>query len=70
MGQPSGTNSNREPPRERNKRRCYAEQAPKLLESNPVEVEREFPAEDNSPIEHIEPHVRPLSPLCEDWGAP
>jgi hypothetical protein len=66
MGQSSGTNSNREPPRERNKRRCYAEQAPK----EPVAVEREFPAEANSPIERIQPHVRPLSALFENWGAP
>ena len=66
MGQSSGTNSNREPPRERNKRRCYVELAPKLLESEPVEVERELPAEDNSPIERIEPHVRPPSPLFEE----
>jgi hypothetical protein len=70
MGQSSGTNSDREPPRERNKRRCYVELAPKLLESEPVEMEREFPAEDNSPIERIEPHILPLSPLIEDWGAP
>jgi hypothetical protein len=66
MGQSCSTNSNREPPQERKKRRRYAEQAPK----EPVEVEREFPAEDNLPMEHIEPHVRPLSPLFEDQSAP
>jgi hypothetical protein len=36
------------------------------LEDEPVEVERELPAEDNSPVERIEPHGRPPSPLFED----
>jgi hypothetical protein len=69
MRQSSGANPNHEPPREQSKRRSYAEQAdeaPKLLEGEPVEVERELPAEDSSPIECIEPHVRPPSPLFED----
>lgn len=64
-----GADPNREPPRRRGKRNSYAEQAdeaPKLLESEPVEVERELPAEDNSPIERAEPHLRPPSPLFED----
>jgi len=69
MCQPSGADPNREPPREQSKRRSYAEQAneaPELLESEPVEVERELPAEDNSPIEPAESQVRPPSPLFED----
>ncbi len=56
-----------EPPRD--KRNSYADQtneAPKLLEDEPTEVERELPAEDNSPIEGTEPHGRPPSPLYED----
>ena len=69
MRQSNNTDSRREPPRERTKRSSYSEQAdeaPKLLESEPVEVERELPAEENSPVERIEPHVRPPSPLFED----
>jgi len=69
MRQSSGADPNREPPRKRNKRSSYSEQAdeaPKLLEDEPVEVERELPAEENSPVERIEPHVRPPSPLFED----
>jgi hypothetical protein len=63
-----GPDSKREPPRQRN-RSSYSEQtdeAPKLLEDEPVEVERELPAEDNSPIERSEPHGRPPPPLFED----
>ena len=55
------------PPRKR--RGSYSEQtdeAPKLLEDEPVEVERELPAEDNAPIERTEPHQRPPSPLFEE----
>ena len=58
-----------DPPRRRGNRSSYAEQtdeASKLLESEPVEVERELPAEDNSPVERIEPHGRPPPPLFED----
>jgi hypothetical protein len=46
MRQSNDTDSRREPPRERTKRSSYSEQAdeaPKLLESEPVEVERELP---------------------------
>ena len=69
MRQSNDAIPNREPPRERSKRRSYAEQtdeAPKLLEDEPVEVERELPAEDNSPIGRTEPHGRPPSPLFGD----
>jgi hypothetical protein len=69
MRQSNGGGPNREPPRDRRDRRSYSEQtdeAPKLLEDEPVEVERELPAEDNSPIESTEPHGRPPSPSFED----
>jgi len=65
----TGTRSDRGPPRPRNRRGSYSEQtdeAPKLLEDEPVEVERELPAEDNSQIERTEPHQRPQSPLFEE----
>jgi len=65
----SDAGPNREAPRRWHKRSSYSEQtneAPKLLEDEPVEVERELPAEDSSPIERIEPHGRPPSPLYED----
>jgi hypothetical protein len=67
MRQSSDADPNREPPRERRKRSSHAaDEASKLLEDEPVEVERELPAEDNSPIERSEPHGRPPSPLFED----
>jgi len=62
-----GADSKREPFRQQ--RRSDSEQideAPKLLEDEPVEVERELPAEDNSPIERSEPHHRPPPPLFEE----
>ena len=69
MRQSNNTGSRREPPRERTKRSSYSEQAdeaPKLLESEPVEVERELPAEDNLSVERAEPRSRPPSPMFED----
>ncbi len=69
MRQSSDAAPKREPPRERRKRGSYAEQtdeAPNLLEDEPVEVERELPSEDNSPIERTEPHGRPPPPLFEE----
>ena len=68
MGVSSGSISDSEAPRQRN-RRSYSEQtdeARKLLEDEPVEIERELPAEDNSPIERTEPHHRPPPPLFEE----
>lgn len=65
----NGPVSNSEPPRPRGRRSSYSEQtdeAPKLLEDEPVEVERELPAEDNSPVERNEPHHRPPPPLFEE----
>jgi hypothetical protein len=55
--------SNSEPPRQQNSYSEQTDEAPKLL---PVEVERELPAEDNSPIERIEPLRRPPSPLFKE----
>jgi hypothetical protein len=55
------------PPRKR--RNSHSEQtdeAPGLIEKEQVEVEREIPAEDNQPIERIEPRERPEPPLFED----
>jgi hypothetical protein len=69
MRQSNGGDQIREPPRRRGKRSSYAEQTdepPKLLEDEPVEVERELPAENNSPVERSEPRGRPPSPLFED----
>jgi hypothetical protein len=69
MPQSNDGEPTREPPRDGRKRKSYSEQtdeAPKLLEDEPVEVERELPAEDNSPIERTEPHSRPPPPLFED----
>jgi hypothetical protein len=54
----------REPPRPGSRRCSYSEQtneAAKLLEDEPVEVER-----DNPSIERAEPHHRPPSPLFEE----
>lgn len=69
MSNSSDAGPNREPPRVWRKRSSYSEQtdeAPKLLEDEPVEMERELPAEDNSPVEGTKPHGRPPSPLFED----
>ena len=62
------TNSRRGPPRERNKRNSYSEQANEAapVERESVEVERELPAEDNQSIERAEPRSRPPSPMFED----
>jgi hypothetical protein len=60
---------NGQPPRQPTRRNSYAEQtdeAGKLLDDEPVEIEREFPAGDNSPIERAEPHRRPPPPLFEE----
>lgn len=62
----SDPDSNGEPPRQRNSHSEQTDEAPKLLENEPVEVERELPAEDNSPIERTEPQHRPASPLFEE----
>jgi hypothetical protein len=64
-----GTRSYRGPPRPGSWRGSYSEQtneAAKLLEDEPVEVERELPLEENPPVERTEPHHRPPSPLFEE----
>jgi hypothetical protein len=42
------------------------DEAPGLIEKEQVEVEREIPADDNQPIERIEPRERPEPPVFED----
>jgi hypothetical protein len=53
----------------RNSRNSHSEQtdeAPGLIESEQVEVEREIPADDNQPIERSEPRDRPEPPAFGD----
>ena len=53
----------------RNSRNSHSEQtdeAPGLIESEQVEVEREIPADDNQPIERSEPRDRPEAPAFGD----
>ena len=69
MQQSNDAGSRREPPRDRNKRNRGSEQideAPKAVESEAVEVERELSAEDNPSIERAEPLSRSTSPMFED----
>lgn len=69
MQQSNDAGSRREPPRDRNKRNRGLEQvdeAPKAVESEAVEVERELPAEDNPSIERAGPLSRSTSPMFED----
>lgn len=42
------------------------DEAPGLVDKDQVEVEREIPAEDNQPVEGVEPHQRPDPPAFED----
>ena len=42
------------------------DEAPGLIDSDQVEVEREIPADDNQPVEGAEPHQRPDPPAFED----
>lgn len=42
------------------------DEAPGLVDKDQVEVEREIPAEDNEPVERVEPHRRPDPPAFED----
>ena len=53
----------------RNSRNSHSEQtdeAPGLIEREQVEVERDIPADDNQPVERVEPHERLAPPLFED----
>src|SRR5258705_10957452 len=55
------------PPRKgRNSHSEQTDEAPGLIETEQVEVEREIPADDNQPIERIEPRERPEPPVFED----
>jgi hypothetical protein len=53
----------------RNARNAHSEQvdeAPGLIESEQVEVERDIPADDNQAVERIEPRDAPEPPAFED----
>ncbi len=58
------------PPRKgRNSHSEQTDEAPGLIDKEEVEVEREIPADDNQPIERIEPiepRERPEPPVFED----
>jgi hypothetical protein len=42
------------------------DEAPGRIDKDQVEVERDIPAEDNQPVERVEPHRRPDPPAFED----
>ena len=56
------------PPRDRrNSPSEQTDEAPGLIDKDQVEVERDLPAEDNAPVDRIEPDDRkPDSPAFED----
>ena len=57
-----------QPPRQPTGRNSYSEQTDetgKLLDEEPVEIERELPVGDNSPIERTEPNAGPLRPCSK-----
>jgi hypothetical protein len=55
------------PPRNpRNSPSEQTDEAPGLLESEEVEIERDIPADDNQPVEGTEPRVRPAPPAFEE----
>jgi hypothetical protein len=56
-------------PRLKSPRRSYdegADEAPALLGNEPVEVERESPAEENEPVESLRDDRDPEPPAFED----
>jgi len=58
-----------QPPRQPKGRNSYSEQtdeAPRLLDEERVEIERELPVGDNSSIERTEPDHRPPPPVFEE----
>jgi hypothetical protein len=62
-----GKNETGSPPRKgRNSHSEQTDEAPGLIEKEQVEVEREIPADDNQPIEQIEPRERSEPPVFED----
>ena len=55
------------PPRNpRNSPSEQTDEAPGLVERDEVEIERDIPADDNQPVESIEPRERPAPPAFED----
>ncbi len=55
------------PPRNpRNSPLEQTDEAPGLIEKEAVEIEREIPADDNQPVERIEPRERPAPPVFEE----
>jgi hypothetical protein len=53
----------------RNSRNSHSEQtdeAPGMIESEEVDIERDIPAEDNQSVERVEPQERPEPPAFED----
>ena len=55
------------PPRNsRNSRSEHVDEAPSLIESEKVDIEREIPADDNQPIERVDANDRPEPPAFEE----
>jgi hypothetical protein len=55
------------PPRNRrNAPSEHTDEAPGLIDREEVEIERDLPADDNQPIERIEPRDRPEPPAFEE----
>jgi hypothetical protein len=55
------------PPRNpRNSPSEQTDEAPGLIERDEVEIERDIPADDNQPVERIEPRERPAPPAFEE----
>ncbi|WP_291684498.1 hypothetical protein [Bradyrhizobium sp.] len=55
------------PPRNpRNSPSEQTDEAPGLIESEEVEIERDIPADDNQPVERTEPRERPAAPAFEE----
>lgn len=55
------------PPRNpRNSPSEQTDEAPGLIESEEVEFERDIPADDNEPVERIEPREPPAPPAFEE----
>jgi hypothetical protein len=53
----------------RNSRNSHSEQtdeAPSLIESEEVEIERDIPPDDNQSIERVDPNDRPEPPAVEE----
>ena len=53
----------------RNSRNSHSEQtdeAPGMIESEEVDIERDIPVEDNQSVERVEPQERPGPPAFED----